>query len=117
MIERLARILLAFAVAFVFTGRMEAAAQHCAKLTQAEAAVAGTAETASCHGEEHTAAPQPSHHSPETGHCECIAVLMACAVAPVATASTLMAPYAWMRPGAALLASIEPAPNWRPPRA
>lgn len=117
MIERLARILLAFAVAFVFTGRMEAAAQHCAELAQAEAVVAENTEAAPCHGEEHPAIPQPLYHDAEIGHCECIAVLMACAVAPVATASTLMAPYAWRQPEAVGFVSIELVPDWRPPRA
>jgi hypothetical protein len=116
MIERLARILLAFAVAFVFTGRMEAAAQHCAQLAQAEAAVVEAAKAAPCHEDAHPAAPEPSPHDVATEKCECIAVLVTCVATPAATASSLMAPYAWMRPEAVTFASVEPAPDRRPPR-
>lgn len=115
-------MLLALATAFVFTGQMEAAASHCARLASLnEAAVEPVkAETSSCHGHETATVVKtkpPAHHSPLKDRCECVAVLMACASVAAADASTNIEPYAWARPEAVTFASIEPSPDWRPPRA
>ena len=50
MIERLIRIGVALAVAFVFTGRMEAAAAHCARIATEQAVDPPQPEAAPCHG-------------------------------------------------------------------
>jgi hypothetical protein len=127
MIERLIRLSLAFVVAFVFAGRMEAAAAHCARLAQAEAAAveAPAAEEASpCHGEEmatETPAPQhhgkPAHHDKSGDRCECVGVLKGSADVAAASGSSHIEPYELARPQAAVFASIEPSPGLRPPRA
>jgi hypothetical protein len=126
MIERLIRLSLAFVVAFVFAGRMEAAAAHCARLAQAEAAIeAPTAGQGSpCHGEEmatETPAPQhhdkPAHHDKSGDRCECVGVLKGNAGVAAATGSSHIEPYEWARPEAVVFASIEPSPALRPPRA
>ncbi len=114
MIERLIRIALALAVAFVFTARMEAAAEHCARLAQEQASVA---DAPPCHGMKEAAKPEPKPHSPAAEHCECVAVLKACTAIATAPASTRLEPYAWARPEAVAFASIEPSPGLRPPRA
>lgn len=135
MVRKLTRILLAFCTAFVFTGQMEAAAEHCARLALAaehathEAApqphaMQGhgdhqQAETPPCH--ETAPAVETTHHSPHTkapaDHCECIAALKMCAQLPAAFASHAITPYAWLVAAAPDFASNEPAPDWRPPRA
>ena len=129
MTERLIRIALAFVVAFVFAGRMEAAAAHCARLAQAEAAEAhaamAPAEALPCHdmknmGADQTAQPEPHpsrHHDKAGDRCECVGVLKACAGVTAVTTSAHIEPYEWARPEAAAFASIEPSPDWRPPRA
>lgn len=124
MIERLIRITLAFAVAFVFAGRMEAAAQHCARLAlelvAPKTAVAPTAE-APCHGGHEMAmtaeAPAKAQHHGKAGErCDCVGVLKAFAEIGAAARSAHIEPYEWARPDAASFASIEPQPDWRPPR-
>jgi hypothetical protein len=129
MLAKLTRIVLAIATAFVFTGQMEAAAQHCARLalaSQAAAAHHAEAETPPCHDapaaeqvQSHHAAPHHTtqHQHPSPDHCECIAALKMCVALPAATASTHIEPYAWALPQAAAFASTQPAPDWRPPRA
>jgi hypothetical protein len=128
MIERLIRLGLALAVAFVFTGRMEAATAHCARLIAEEQAVAEPRHdiqhlATPCHGMEDASAtapePAPHHpapHDPAQSQCECIAVLVGFApfASPVASAS--IEPYEWMRPEATVFASIDSSPGLRPPR-
>jgi len=124
MIERLIRIGLALAVAFVFTGRMEAATAHCAKLAAAEQAIAATQHEATpCHGmDEAKSAPEqashhPAQHNPAQSQCECIAVLAGFAALAPSLSSAHIEPYAWMRPQGIAFASVEPSPGLRPPRA
>lgn len=124
MFSAFTRILLALSMAFVFTGQMEAAAAHCAKLAQ-DAAMQSESEPAGkpdCHGMSdaaptHHPAPQ---HTPDTAapdHCECIAALKVCANPASMPGSSRIAPYAWLLPEAATFASVDPAPGLRPPRA
>ena len=122
MLSKLTRILLAICTAFVFTGQMEAAAQHCARLALAaeHAAVEQHhADTPPCHDSQPAA--KTAHHTTRSqlpaDHCECIAALKMCASLPAATASQQIAPYAWAAAIAVPFHSTEPAPDWRPPRA
>lgn len=120
MTQRLIRMFLALAVAFVFTGRMEAAAAHCARQAHADDVAAPAAETAPCHGLGVAAdkpAQQPKHHDKSGDRCECLAVLKACAGLVAGTASAHIEPYEWARPEAIAFASTEPLPDLRPPRA
>jgi hypothetical protein len=123
MIERLIRICLAFAIAIVFTGRMEAAAEHCARLVAQEQAVAKPQhDAAPCHGAvAEDVFQQTSHHpapqDPLQGQCECIAVLVGFASFAAPLASVRVEPYDWMLPQPAAFASVEPALALRPPRA
>jgi hypothetical protein len=128
MSQRLIRVFLALAVAFVFTGRMEAAAQHCAQLIvaseAAEPVVVASEEAAPCHGMDKgmdevqpAKTHHPAPHTPLPGKCECVAVLKACTPVIEATASSRIEPYAWVRPATVVFASVEPAPALRPPRA
>lgn len=121
MLNRLSRILLTLITAFVFTGQMEAAATHCARLVAANQAATAPvqADTPPCHGDQAPAAP--AHHAPAhkpvKDRCECVAVLTACEGVAIATASTRIEPYAWARPETVSFASTEPLPDLRPPRA
>jgi hypothetical protein len=122
MIQRLIRIVLAVTVAFVFTGQMEAAASHCARLVHGNAAAAAQeapAEATPCHGEDHAAAPAekpaPAHHKTPSQACECIAVLKAFSGDIASPGSTLIEPYEWARPEAVAFASITRNPEQRPP--
>lgn len=123
MTQRLTRVFLALAVAFVFTGRMEAAAAHCARLAHADDVITSVAaaETAPCHDSQAAmadkSAPQPMHHDKSADPCECLAVLKACTAVVAATASVQIEPYDWVRPEAIAFASIERSPALRPPRA
>ena len=128
MIERLIRIGLALAVAFVFTGRMEAATAHCAKLAAAEQAIAAPLpeahdEAMPCHGMDETgsapkqASHHPARHNPAQSQCECIAVLAGFAAFAPSLSSAHIEPYEWARPEMATFASVEPSPGLRPPRA
>lgn len=128
MLTRLSRILLALVTAFVFTGQMEAAAEHCARLAHA-AAQAVEAPDAGCHETAQAAAAshgRMTHHgdaadmtqAPQApDHCECIAALHGWTSVSGPLASTLAAPYAWLTPAAMRFASSEPDPDLRPPRA
>jgi len=136
MLSKLNRILLAIATAFVFTGQMEAAAAHCARLalahgtthaaTAEHAAPAHATQTPPCHESDaaaqaahHPAPPQPhsQHNHPQPDHCECIAALKTCIAIATASASRRIEPYAWMLHPPAAFVSTDPAPDWRPPRA
>ena len=118
MFERLIRIAFAFAVAFVFAGRMEAAAQHCARLALETKTAA---ETMSCHhGGDEMAQKTESpvkHHDRSGEHCDCVGVLKGFSEVGSAVQSAHIEPYEWARPEAAAFASIEPSPALRPPRA
>ena len=124
VIDVIVRLCLALSIAFVFAGRMEAAAAHCAKIAATEvAATAADPEAMPCHdGDDAAAAESTGHHSapqqtPATDACECIAVLKACSAIMAASASARIEPYEWMRPESAAFVSNEPAPALRPPRA
>ena len=126
MPTRLIRVFLALAIAFVFTGRMEAAAAHCAHLTQTEMAEAQAAPAAGMpmmdHCQEMAKASAPAHRShhqtPMSEHCDCLAVLQACVTFDAGTtASARIEPYEWARPEAIAFTSTEPSPDFRPPRA
>jgi hypothetical protein len=124
MLNRLARVFLALATALVFTGQVEAAASHCARLAAVTEATAVLvkADLPSCHENAADAEPaskteSPAPLSPAKDRCECVAVLMTCASVAMAGASAHIEPYAWMRPEAVAFASVEPAPDLRPPRA
>jgi hypothetical protein len=122
MIERLIRVGLALAVAFVFTGRMEAATAHCARVVAQEQAVAPH-DAMPCHGMDDAAsAPEqashhPAKHNPAQNQCECIAVLAGFTSFAPSVASAHIEPYEWLQPQAAVFASVEPSPGLRPPRA
>ena len=120
MLSKLTRILLAICTAFVFTGQMEAAAQHCARLALAAEHAATArhhADTPPCHDSRPAAktAHQPKQHPAD--HCECIAALKTCATLAATTTSQRIEPYAWTVAATPTLHSTEPAPDWRPPRA
>lgn len=122
MLNRLASLMLALATALVFSGRMEAAAEHCARLAVAEAAHQHEDPSAepNCRGMTEEAAPSHNaHHSPAqpADHCECIAGLKGCMDLATPTATARIAPYAWIEARAIAFASAEPSPDWRPPRA
>ncbi len=122
MFSRLTRILLALVTAFVFTGQMEAAAEHCARLAQEAKAAEASEATAPCH--EPAEAVEVAHHQPAhspashtADHCECVAALNGFTNVSGALASSHAAPYAWLQPEAASFASSRPDPDLRPPRA
>ena len=133
MVRRLTRILLAFCTAFVFTGQMEAAAEHCARLALAaehatheaalqhhsdhHAAETTAATTPDCHDSQSAAPTHSTHTKAPADHCECIAALKICTQLPAAFASHAITPYAWLEAAAPYFASTQPAPDWRPPRA
>jgi hypothetical protein len=126
MLARLTRIALAMAVAFVFTGQVEAAANHCARLAALAQMPAGTMqsmtpaiERAPCH--EQAAAEASSKpvekQTPDESRCECLAVLTACASPVAAEAKARMEAYVWASPEAVTFASFVSVPDLRPPRA
>ena len=134
MLNRLSRILLALVTAFVFSGQMEAAAEHCARLAQEAAQAVEAVEAAPCHEAAGAAAMshgQPAHHGTaphhsggvQSGstqapdHCECVAALNGWTAFQGPLASSMVAPYAWLTPAAVQFASNEPDPDLRPPRA
>ena len=129
MFSRLTRILLALVTAFVFTGQMEAAAQHCARLAQGAAIVAVTQPDApTCHeakeamADVHMAmnhnhsAPDHSGHAKSSPHCECIAALTGWVDLVGATTSAHVEAYSWLAPSETSFASATPDPDLRPPR-
>jgi hypothetical protein len=67
MTERLIRIALAFVVAFVFAGRMEAAAAHCARLAQEAIAAPKAVEVDAPKAEAPQAEATPCHGGHEMG--------------------------------------------------
>jgi hypothetical protein len=129
MLNRLSRILLALVTAFVFSGQMEAAAEHCARLAhEATQAAEPVSEAAPCHETAEAAATThggSSHHGkttdhsngPAADHCECVAALNGWTSFEGPHASSMVAPYAWLRPEAVTFASSQPDPDLRPPRA
>jgi len=126
MLSRLTRIAMAMAVAFVFTGQVEAAANHCARLAalseapvEALPAMTPAMEAAPCHDQAAAeASSMPAQkHMPDKSRCECVAVLTACASPVAAEASSRMEAYAWAQPEAVTFASFDPSPDLRPPRA
>jgi hypothetical protein len=133
MLSKMTRILLALVTAFVFTGQMEAAAEHCARLAHAAQTVVPADQTAppcheaaaaaaSTHGQASkvtTSHHQPAHDpsGPATEHCECVAALNGFTNISGALASSHVVPYAWLPPEAAGFVSSRPDPDLRPPRA
>jgi hypothetical protein len=125
MTQRLIRVFLALAVAFVVIGRMEAAAQHCSKLMAATAAIqpaepAPESGAMPCHGMDEAQPAKPHHpapHTPVTDCCDCVAAPKACAPMIEAAALSRIEPYVWAKPETAAFISVEPAPSLRPPRA
>lgn len=128
MLNQLSRILLALVTAFVFSGQMEAAAEHCARLAhEAGTAAEAAGEAPPCH--ETAAAVVETHHqaphhapaddatTPTQDHCQCVAALSGFTHIPVALASSRVAPYVWLSPEAERFASSRPDPDFRPPRA
>jgi hypothetical protein len=119
--NRLARVLFALVVAFVVVTRTEAAAEHCRQLAETGIpAAAPSASDAPCHGAHAKAEPErPAHHQdqPDQERCECLAVLTGYAAAAPAVSCAHIEPYAWQRPRSAEFASIDPSPDFRPPRA
>ncbi len=131
MLSRLTRIMLALVTAFVFTGQVEAATQHCARLVEQAAIAAAAAEAdaaappchetqaavAAVHHDHSAKADLHTQHSKSPDRCECIAALKGCADLEVATSATKIEPYAWLSPARVAFTSTQPEPGWRPPRA
>jgi hypothetical protein len=123
VIDMFARLCLALALAFVFTGRMEAAAAHCAKLASADlTAATPDPDAMPCHGADEagaaeTAGDHAAPHQTPADTCECVAVLKACSAIVAATGSARIEPYEWVPPESVAFVSMEPAPALRPPRA
>lgn len=128
MLNRLSRILLALVTAFVFSGQMEAAAEHCARLAhEATMAAEASGDAPPCH--ETAAAVVKTHHpaphhapaddatTPAQDHCQCVAALSGFTHISGALASSIVAPYVWLAPEPARFASSRPDPDFRPPRA
>jgi hypothetical protein len=125
MIERLIRIGVALAVAFVFTGRMEAATAHCARLVAEEQTISAHAQhqPTPCHGMDEAlpvppelASHEPVQHDPAQDQCECVAVLAGFTSFAPSIASAHIEPYEWLRPEAMSFASVDPSPGLRPPK-
>ena len=139
MISRLTRILMALVTAFVFTGQMEAAAQHCAQLAKAaatdvvvaatqteappcdEATEAAHAVMSHDHGASSQGAADHSghgaNHSNAPPHCACIAALTGWIDVTCAATGTHVGAYDWLAPSETSFASSKPDPDLRPPRA
>ncbi|HVY88510.1 MAG TPA: hypothetical protein VG942_06550 [Hyphomonadaceae bacterium] len=123
MPTRLIRVFLALAIAFVFTGRLEAAAAHCAQLAEMQTAMAkpmADMPATMDHCNEMAGADKnaPVHPAPPSERCECLTALQGCMAFDAETrTSARIEPYAWARPGAIAFTSTEPAPDFRPPRA
>lgn len=122
------RIFLALCVAFVFTGRMEAAASHCAKLAAESMADAQPAEP--CHdaaGQDtgsqdmaghHMAKPEPSRSMGDpAGPCECIAMIKAFSELPAIQLAKHEVPFRWQAPVAVAFVSVVADVEGPPPRA
>ena len=130
MLSKLTRILLALVTALVFTGQMEAAAEHCARLAHEAASIEKTSAPApECHDpapatahDAHHAAPSedPPAHDPAShaaDHCACVAALHGLTNHTGARASNVVAHYARQPPEATSFVSSRPDPDLRPPRA
>jgi hypothetical protein len=133
MLSRLTRICLALVTVLVFTGQIEAAAQHCARLAEAAAIIeVAEPDTPPCHDSQGDAVgmhPGMSHaqdapESPEQSgtaksppHCDCIAALTGWVDIAGATTTTQVEDYVWLVSVDAIFASSEPDPDLRPPRA
>ena len=132
--RRLFHFLLAVAVAFVFTGRMDTAANHCRGVAEAMGMSADLSDLAAmpgmadCHGAEHVGAEHVgAEHTnaggahkgpgPASEPCDCLALLIAdCPVIGATTASARIDPFVWGRAGPETFASLEPVPEAPPPR-
>jgi hypothetical protein len=122
MSRRLFHFVLAVVVAFVFTGRMEAAASHCRGLVAPAAAAMSDmpgmdgmdiSAMPDCHGAEH---PGKSH-SPASDPCECLALLTADFPAiQTPHRSARLAPFIWQAPVATAVRSFDRAPDGPPPK-
>lgn len=130
MLPKLTRILLALVTAFVFTGQMEAAAEHCARLAHEAASAQASKAAAPCHetaaavaSTHHNPTSEASHHppsheqAPSSDHCECVAALHGFTKFSGALTSGHVVPYAWLPTEPASFASSRPDPDLRPPRA
>jgi hypothetical protein len=130
MLSKLTRILLALVTALVFTGQMEAAAEHCARLAHEAASIEQTSAPApechdpapaTAHGAHHAAPSEdPPAHDPAShaaDHCACVAALNGLTNITGARASNVVAHYAWQAPETASFVSSRPDPDLRPPRA
>jgi len=130
MLPKLTRILLALVTAFVFTGQMEAAAEHCARLAHEAASAQASKAAAPCHetaaavaSTHHNPTSEASHHppsheqAPSSDHCECVAALHGFTKFSGALTSGHVVPYAWLPPEPASFASSRHDPDLRPPRA
>ena len=133
MLPKLTRILLALVTALVFTGQMEAAAQHCARLAHEAASIEHTRAPdrechepapAAAHGAHHAAPSEapPAHdpaHDPAshtTDHCACVAALNGFTSITGARASNVIAHHVWQPLEAGSFVSSLPDPDLRPPR-
>ena len=107
MLARLTRILLALVTAFVFTGQMEAAAQHCAKLIAATLRPgrlsrlpqrqANALPATACDDAPHRQDRIIPRRSKPPPTCECIAALTACCRRRAHGGDRAIEPYAWLR--------------------
>jgi hypothetical protein len=124
MSRRLFHFVLAVVVAFVFTGRMEAAASHCRGLVaptdmatnMANMDMVGADMSAmpDCHGADHPG----KTHSPANDPCECLALLTAdCPTIATPRVSVRIAPFNWERPTPMAITSFDRAPDEHPPKA
>lgn len=129
MLNRLSRILLALVTAVVFSGQIEAAAEHCARLAHQAQVSSAVGEPAACHesadavamshgqhGDQAPPAQDPSK-APAPDHCECVAALNGWTTFLGPQASTIVTHYAWLPPQTDEVASSAPDPDFRPPRA
>jgi hypothetical protein len=129
MLPKLTRILLALVTALVFTGQMEAAAQHCARLAHEAASIGHTRAPdpechepapAAAHGAHHAAPSEaPPAHDPAshtTDHCACVAALNGFTSITGARASNVIAHHVWQPLEAGSFVSRQPDPDLRPPR-
>lgn len=147
MSSRLFRFMLALVIAFVFAGRMEAAAAHCR--SQLAAASIGPARSMTDANMPNMDMPNmgvddmgvddmdmddmdmpamavgdcPDHMAPKAGHpaktspCDCLALLIATPIEHAPELSVSMVAFRWQRPAEVTFASIAPAPDLRPPKA
>jgi hypothetical protein len=116
---RLLRLALGLVVALVFVGRVEAATQHCVRLAHEASAISEPA-AAPCHMtdmEKPVPAKGPSHHAPSMAACECIAFAKSVSTPAPMLASSCVSGFAWERPRAESLVSLDLTPEGPPPKA